>query len=57
MLLEKYTNFITKYTINNENVIAIPEEDTIFFDGKNIIVIGKLPYYIFKNGKKEKLEL
>lgn len=57
MLLEKYTNFITKYTINNENVIAIPEEDTIFFDGKNIKVIGKLPYYIFKNGKKEKLEL
>ena len=57
MLLEKYTNFITKYTINNENVIAIPEEDTIFFDGKNIKVIGKLPYYIFKNGKKEKFEL
>lgn len=53
-LTEKYTNFITEYTINNEKVIAIPEEDTIFFDGKNIKVIGELPYYIFENGKKEK---
>ena len=57
MLTEKYTNFITKYTSNNEKVIAIPEEDTIFFDGKNIRVIGELPYYIFENGKKEKIEL
>ena len=57
MLTEKYTNFITKYTSNNEKVIAIPEEDTIFFDGENIRVIGELPYYIFENGKIEKLEL
>ena len=57
MLLEKYTNFITKYTINNENVIAIPEEDTIFFDGKNIRVIGQLPYYIFENGKCDKIDI
>ena len=53
-LTNKYTNFITEYTGNNENVIAIPEEDTIYFDGKDIKVIGDLPYYIFKNGKKEK---
>lgn len=57
MLTEKYTNFITKYTSNNEKVIAIPEEDTIFFDGENIRVIGELPYYVFENGKKEKIEL
>ena len=57
MLTEKYTNFITKYTSNNEKVIAIPEEDTIFFDGENIRVIGELPYYIFVYGKKEKIEL
>ena len=57
MLTEKYTDFITKYTRDNEKVIAIPEEDTIFFDGKNIRVIGELPYYIFENGKKEKIEL
>ena len=57
MLTEKYTDFITKYTRDNEKVIAIPEEDTIFIDGKNIRVIGELPYYIFENGKKEKIEL
>ena len=57
MLTEKYTNFITKYTSNNEKVIAIPEEDTIFFDGEAIRVIGELPYYIFENGKKEKIEI
>ncbi len=54
ILTDKYTNFITDYTSNKEKVIAIPEEDTIFFDGKNIRVIGELPYYIFENGKKEK---
>lgn len=53
-LTEKYTNFITEYTSSNEKVIAIPEEDTILFDGKNIKLIGELPYYIFENGKKEK---
>ena len=57
MLTEKYTDFITKYTRDNEKVIAILEEDTIFFDGKNIRVIGELPYYIFENGKKEKIEI
>lgn len=56
-LMEKYTNFISMYTSKNEKVIAIPEEDTIFFDGKNIKVIGELPYYIFENGKKEKIEI
>mgnify|MGYP004559927673 CR=1 FL=1 len=54
-LTNKYTSFITEYTRNNENVVAIPEEDTIFYDGKDIKVIGDLPYYIFKNGKKEKV--
>lgn len=53
-LTEKYTNFITEYTSDNEKVIAIPEEDTIFFDGKNIKVIGKSPYYIFESDKSGK---
>lgn len=56
-LMKEYTNFISDYTKKNEKVIAIPEEDTIFFDGKNIRVIGELPYYIFENGKKEKIEI
>ncbi len=56
-LMKEYTNFISDYTKENEKVIAIPEEDTIFFDGENIRVIGELPYYIFENGKKEKIEI
>lgn len=56
-LTKKYTEFIVNYTKNNEKVIALPEEDTVFFDGKHIRVIGELPYYIFENGKKEKIEI
>ncbi len=55
-LTEKYTDFINKYSQKKEKVIAIPEEDTVFFDGKNIKVIGELAYYIFENGIKEKIE-
>lgn len=56
-LTEKYTDFIVEYTKKNERVIAIPEEDTVFFDGKSIKVIGELSYYIFENGLKEKKEI
>lgn len=56
-LMKKYTDFIVNYTKKNEKVIAFPEEDTVFFDGKNIRVIGELAYYTFENGKKEKVEL
>lgn len=53
----KYTDFIVNYTKKNEKVIAFPEEDTVFFDGNNIRVIGELAYYTFENGKKEKIEI
>lgn len=56
-LTHKYTDFICDYTIKNEKVIAFPEENTLFFDGKNIRMIGELPYYIFENGKIEKIEI
>lgn len=56
-LMKKYTDFIVNYTQKNEKIIAFPEEDTIFFDGKNIKVIGELAYYTFENGKKEKIEI
>lgn len=56
-LTKKYTDFIVNYTKKNEKVIAFPEEDTVFFDGKNIKVIGELAYYTFENGKKEKTEI
>lgn len=53
----KYTDFIVNYTKKNEKVIAFPEEDTVFFAGNNIRVIGELAYYTFENGKKEKIEI
>lgn len=56
-LTTKYTDFIVNYTKKNEKVIAFPEEDTIFFDGNNIRVIGELAYYTFENGKQEKIEI
>lgn len=56
-LNEKYTNFLIDYTINNENVIAYPEEDTIFIDGDNIKMIGKSSYYTFEDGIKEKIDI
>lgn len=56
-LTEKYTNFLIDYTINNENVIAYPEEDTIFLDGDNFKMIGQSSYYIFEDGNKEKIDI
>lgn len=56
-LTKKYTDFIVNYTKNNEKVIGFPEEDTVFFDGKHIRIKGELPYYIFENVKKEKIEI
>lgn len=56
-LTEKYTKFLLNYSISNEEVIAIPEEDTIFIDDNNIKILGNSPYYIFKNGVKSKIEI
>ncbi len=55
-LTEQYTNFIVDYTKKHEKVIAYPEENTIFFDGEKIQMIGKSPYYLFENGEKEIIE-
>ena len=56
-LTKKYTKFLLNYSKNNEEVIAIPEEDTLFIDDNNIKVLGNSPYYIFKNGVKNKIEV
>lgn len=57
MLIEKYTKFLIDYTINNENVIAYPEENTIFIDGDIIKMIGKSSYYTFNDGIKEIIDV
>ena len=51
---KKYTNYLIQYSIDKESVIALPEEDTIFIDDRDISFIGDKPYYIFNDGKIEK---
>ena len=47
---KKYTDYLIKYCNSHEEVIALPEEDTIFIDDDNVEVIGDRPYYRFKEG-------
>lgn len=54
-LTEKYTDFLIDYSLNNENIIAYPEEDTLFISDDNIKVIGKSAYYKFEDGIKKKI--
>lgn len=46
----KFKKYLANYSLNNEDVIALPEEDTIFIDDDQITIIGDRPYYVFKNG-------
>ncbi len=46
----KFKNYLTNYSLNNEDVIALPEEDTIFINDNEITIIGHKPYYVFNNG-------
>ena len=50
------TEYLTKLSLDRK-IIGIPEEDTIFIDDDNIIVIGTKPYYIFENGIVTKVEI
>ena len=46
----KFKKYLANYSLNNEDVIALPEEDTIFIDDDQITIIGDRPYYVFENG-------
>ena len=48
---KKYTDYLTEYSKNHEEVIALPEEDTIYINDNNIYIIGYRPYYEFRNGE------
>lgn len=50
---EKFTNAIISFSKEIGDVIAIPEEDTIYIHDESYDVIGTKSYYIFKNGKYE----
>jgi len=49
---KEYTEALQDYTANHEQVIALPEEDTIFINGDDIQVIGNKDYYKFKAGER-----
>ncbi len=51
---QRFTEFLQKYTSENESVYALPEEDTIFVNGDQIQIIGDRPYYFFESGTREK---
>lgn len=48
---KKYTDYLIEYSKNHEEVIALPEEDTIYINDDNIDIIGYRPYYEFRNGE------
>ncbi|MBO4687456.1 MAG: Type 1 glutamine amidotransferase-like domain-containing protein [Clostridiales bacterium] len=52
---ERVTEFLARYSIEHEKVIALPEEDTLFLDGEEVQIIGDRPYYVFENGNRQKM--
>ena len=47
---DKYKQYLSSYSSNKEEVVALPEEDTIFIDDNKITIIGNRPYFVFDNG-------
>ena len=48
------TEYITKYSMH-EPIIALPEEDSLYTDGKIVKIVGTSPWYIFNKGKNQQL--
>lgn len=48
---EGFTDAISNFSKEIGDVIAIPEEDTIYISDDSIQIIGSRPYYEFKNGE------
>ena len=55
--MKMFTDSITKYSEKIGKVIAIPEEDAIYISEEGVQVIGTKPYFVFKNGVIEKINL
>lgn len=51
----KLKNYLTNYSLNKEEIIALPEEDTIFINDEDITIIGNRPYYEFRKGQETKM--
>ena len=55
-LHEKYKKYLLDYSLSNEQVIALPEEDTIFINNGEFTILGTRPYYKFINGIENKID-
>lgn len=51
---KKATEYLIKYSMR-EPVIALPEEDSLYTDGKIVKIVGTRPWYIFNKGKNKHL--
>lgn len=54
---ERFKQYLIDYSSNKEEVIALPEEDTIFIDDDKKVIIGNKPYYEFINGDEKKFKI
>ena len=54
---EKFKEYLLNYSLSKKEVIALPEEDTIFIDDDNISIFGDKPYYVFKDGIENKVDI
>lgn len=52
-----YKNSLINYTKNNEDVIALPEEDTVYIDDDKVSIIGTRDYYEFVDGVETQKEI
>ena len=50
----KAVDYLTKYS-DKEPVIALPEEDSLYTDGKVVKIVGTKPWYIFNRGDNKQL--
>ena len=53
----KFKKYLEEYSTDNEPVIALPEEDTIYVNGDKVSIIGTRDYYEFNKGLEEIKEL
>lgn len=54
---EEYTAALQNYSFDHEQVIALPEEDTIFINGDSIEIIGNKDYYRFRLGARTTIQV
>lgn len=51
---KKATEYLIEYSMR-EPIIALPEEDSLYTDGKIVKIVGTRPWYIFNKGKSIQL--